>query len=145
MDLSKLSLIFKIVIIGIVYIIIFWALKIMYKDMKGGNRKRRPTGRRTFGLEIIHAINKSELRKGAVIPIRGDITIGRKPDNVLILDDPYVSGHHAKIYSKNTQHIIEDLNSTNGTLLNDKNITGKNQLSPGDLIKIGGTVFKVIG
>jgi len=37
MDLSKLSLIFKIVIIGVVYIIIFWALKIMYKDMKGGN------------------------------------------------------------------------------------------------------------
>lgn len=144
MDLSKLSLIFKIVIIGIVYIIIFLALRIMYKDMKGGT-KGRTSSRKTFGLEVISTIENSDLKKGGVIPIRGEITIGRKHSNMLVLDDPYVSGSHVRIYARNKKYIIEDLQSTNGTIVNDTKIKGKYYLSSGDKIKIGGTAFKVIG
>ena len=52
MDLSKSSIIFKIIIIGIVWIIIFVALRIMYKDIKGGGKKR--SSKSSFGLEIIN-------------------------------------------------------------------------------------------
>ncbi|MTK12978.1 MAG: FHA domain-containing protein, partial [Clostridiaceae bacterium] len=52
MDLSKLSLVFKIIIIAIVYIIIFFALRIMYKYIKIGGRRVRTGNRRSFGLEI---------------------------------------------------------------------------------------------
>lgn len=122
MDLSKLSIIFKIVIIGIVYIIIFWALRIMYKDIKVGSRRARKGNRRSFGLEVLNPGSNSNLRRGAVIPVRREITVGRKNDNQLVLEDPYASGHHARIYIRNGKDcILEDLESTNGTLLNGKN------------------------
>ncbi|WP_368489646.1 FHA domain-containing protein [Clostridium sp. BJN0013] len=146
MDLSKLSMIFKIIIIGIVYIIIFWALRIMYKDIKNGSRKSRSLIRKSFGLEVVNPGKNSNLRKGAVIPVRREVTIGRKNDNQLILEDPYTSGHHARVYIKNAKDcVLEDLGSTNGTLLNGKKLRGKHYLAPGDEIKIGNTAFKVIG
>ncbi|MBV7271600.1 FHA domain-containing protein [Clostridium thailandense] len=144
MDLSKLSLIFKIIIIGIIYIIIFLALRIMYKDIKNGGRRVRPNSGKSFGLEIIEPGNNSNLRKGGVIPIRGEITIGRKSENLLVLDDPYSSGYHARIYLKNNDCIIEDLGSTNGTLLNGIRLEGREYLSSGDEIRIGNTSFRVI-
>jgi FOG: FHA domain len=145
MDLSKLSLIFKIVIIGIIYMIIFLALRIMYKDMKNGGKRPRNSNRKSFGLEIVSAGNNSNLRTGGVIPVRGEISIGRKNDNLLILDDPYASGYHARVYIKNNDCILEDLGSTNGTLLNGENVKGRQYLSAGDEIRIGSTSFKVIG
>ncbi|MCH3965879.1 MAG: FHA domain-containing protein [Clostridium sp.] len=145
MDLSKLSLVFKIVIIGIVYIIIFWSLRIMYKDVKNGGKKSKISNRRSFGLEVMMPGDNSNLRKGAVIPIRREITIGRKNDNMLKLEDPYASSHHARLYIKNGKDcVIEDLGSTNGTLLNGKKLNGRQYLSSGDEIKIGNTCFKVI-
>jgi pSer/pThr/pTyr-binding forkhead associated (FHA) protein len=64
---------------------------------------------------------------------------------MVILNDPYVSSYHAKIYVKNTEYLIEDLGSTNGTLLNDEKLEGKAYLNPGDEVKIGSVLFRVIG
>ena len=57
------------------------------------------------------------------IPIeKTPITIGRKPDNDIVVDNLAVSGHHAKIILQGTSYVIEDLQSTNGTFLNSKKI-----------------------
>jgi pSer/pThr/pTyr-binding forkhead associated (FHA) protein len=143
-DISKLLRpIFTTVIIGIIYAIIFLSLRIMYKDVKNGDKKRRV--KKTLGLEIISPGQNSNLKKGGVIPVNGQLTIGRKEDNLLILMDLYVSSHHAKIFIKNNEYIIEDLGSTNGIQLNQERLEGKELLSTGDEIKIGSAVFKVIG
>lgn len=144
LDFSKLTTIFRFIIIGIIYIIIFLALKIMYKDIKNEG-KRKPAKKKTFGLEILDKGENNELKNGAVIPIKGEITIGRKTTNNLVLDDQYVSGNHARIFLKNTDYIIEDLGSTNGTIVNDKRIEDKAILKVGDEIQIGSALFKVIG
>lgn len=143
MSLSSLSMVFKIIIITIIYIIIIIALKIMYKDMKSGDRSRR-NRMGNYGLEILNPGNSSNLKKGAVIPVNGVVTIGRKPDNTLILDDPYASSYHAKIYIKNGECIIEDLGSTNGTMLNGEKIKNKEYLLSGDEITIGSVILRFI-
>ena len=50
------------------------------------------------------------------------VTIGRKADNDLVLDNATVSGHHCKIYKAGETFFIEDLGSTNGTFVNGKKI-----------------------
>lgn len=50
------------------------------------------------------------------------VTVGRKPDNDLVIDHPAVSGHHCKIVLQGDTYFVEDLNSSNGTLVNDKKI-----------------------
>ncbi|MHB9155978.1 MAG: FHA domain-containing protein [Endomicrobiales bacterium] len=50
------------------------------------------------------------------------LTIGRKPDNDVVIDSMSVSGHHARIILQGNSYMIEDLQSTNGTFLNEKKI-----------------------
>lgn len=63
-------------------------------------------------------------------------TIGRKADNDLCIEDAAVSGHHARIMKIHAVHFIEDLRSTNGTLVNDRKID-RHQLRDTDVITIG--------
>ena len=64
------------------------------------------------------------------------LTIGRLPDNSVIIDNPAVSGHHARLFSESGAVILEDLNSTNGTFVNGKPTT-RQVLRTGDVLLIG--------
>lgn len=67
---------------------------------------------------------------------RPQLTIGRKPDNDEVIDNPAVSGHHARIVQEQGAFFVEDLNSTNGTFVNDVKIQ-KHKLTNADRIGIG--------
>lgn len=71
------------------------------------------------------------------IPIdKTPLTIGRKPDNDIVIDNMAVSGHHAKINLQGSNYVVEDLQSTNGTFLNDKKIINSS-IKHNDAIVIG--------
>jgi uncharacterized protein YraI len=83
---------------------------------------------------------------GKGFPITGDLlTFGRGPDNDIVLDDSQVSRNHARLIRQGGEIILEDLGSTNGTLVNGKPITGQHVLQPADIISIGSSVFGVKG
>jgi len=143
--MANISLIMKYAIIAIIYLIIIFALRIMYKDIKGGSVKKKTIVKKTMGLEVIERGENFNLRMGAVIPLNDELSVGRKADNLLILGDKYVSSQHAKIYRKNTDYVLQDLGSTNGTLMNNKRVKDRVVIKKGDEIKIGTSIFKVIG
>jgi len=64
------------------------------------------------------------------------VTIGRLPDNMVVLDHPSVSSHHACVFSDGEQCIVEDLQSTNGTFVNGRRI-GRRTLLNGDVVLVG--------
>ena len=64
------------------------------------------------------------------------LTIGRLPDNTVVIDNPAVSGHHARVFSESGAVIVEDLNSTNGTFVNGQP-AGRRVLRSGDVLLIG--------
>ena len=64
------------------------------------------------------------------------LTIGRAPDNAVIIDNPAVSGHHARVFSESGAVILEDLNSTNGTFVNGQH-TKRSVLRAGDVLQVG--------
>ncbi len=66
----------------------------------------------------------------------GTVTIGRQPDNVFRIDNPAVSGHHAKIYAEGDHYVIEDVESFNGTYVNGQRIS-RMMLRDGDNATIG--------
>jgi pSer/pThr/pTyr-binding forkhead associated (FHA) protein len=67
---------------------------------------------------------------------QGDMNIGRRPGSEILLDNMAVSGSHASIFTIGEDSFIQDLNSTNGTFVNNKRIT-KHHLDDGDIITIG--------
>jgi hypothetical protein len=76
----------------------------------------------------------------------GTLTIGRAEDNALILADPAVSAHHATItwQAETGTFVIADLNSTQGTFVNERPVAGPQPLRHGDVIRMGATVIDVL-
>lgn len=72
------------------------------------------------------------------------VTIGRHADNDIPLNDKAVSGHHAVVITILQDSFLEDLDSTNGTQVNGKQIA-KHPLSHGDVISMGRNQIKYEG
>lgn len=81
---------------------------------------------------------------GMTFPLPPSCTIGRAPDNSIVVPDQFISSHHARIYkSKKGEWVLEDLGSTNGTYLDEKQIAGPVIIKPGQLIRLGATSFEL--
>ena len=69
-------------------------------------------------------------------PLGPVVTIGRLPDNTIVIDSPAASGHHACAALEGQDFVLEDLESTNGTFVNDARVS-RHTLRNGDVIRIG--------
>jgi hypothetical protein len=70
------------------------------------------------------------------------ISIGRSKDADVQIEDRYASGIHARVFPRGERFYVEDMNSTNGTLLNGAGLRGEAELVDGDTVQIGDTVFR---
>ena len=132
-----------VIFIFILYIIIYYALKIMYRDVKDGRKKSYNKGNR-YGLEITAIGGNQDLEQGSLMILYEAINIGRAEDNQIILSEPFVSAYHGKVYMKNNLLLLEDLKSTNGIYVNGSKIVEKIKLLPNDTIAIGNALFTVL-
>ena len=81
---------------------------------------------------------------GMTFPLPPSCTIGRAPHNSIVVPDQFISSHHARIYkNKKGEWVLEDLGSTNGTYLDEKQIAGPVIIKPGQLIRLGATSFEL--
>jgi aspartyl protease family protein len=69
------------------------------------------------------------------------ITIGRDSDNDVVINDSKVSRHHLQIIGDGAGFRVVDLNSSNGTFVNDRKIGGESLLMTGDSVRIGNTIL----
>ena len=76
------------------------------------------------------AIGEYQLQKGL------SLTIGRRTNNDVVIENLAVSGHHAKIDSVGDEFVLIDLQSKNGSFVNEK-IVNTHWLTDGDIINIG--------
>jgi hypothetical protein len=76
-------------------------------------------------------------RAGETFPLEGErLTVGRRPDCDIFLDDVTVSRDHAVIVARGEEHYLDDLGSLNGTYVNRRRIES-HRLSDGDELQIG--------
>ena len=66
----------------------------------------------------------------------GRVVIGRTSDNELQVDSKFVSRHHAQVTTTVDGSVVEDLNSTNGVLMQGKRVR-RQRLADGDVLKFG--------
>lgn len=84
---------------------------------------------------LLHVAQEGEEPKGT--PLNGELlTIGRWPDNDIVLPDRMVSRHHAHIHREGDCYVLEDLGSTNGTFVNGARLGSRHRLDDGDRIQI---------
>ncbi|PWH13309.1 MAG: hypothetical protein DDG59_14530 [Anaerolineae bacterium] len=131
-----LLLIVRILIAVGLYAFLGWAFWTLYQDLKRQGR--------ALSLE---ALPKLSLRvQNEPLPRtyqQLEISIGRDAHCDLCLADSTVSSHHARIFYRQGQWWLEDLNSTNGTYLNQTLLTEPTALTSGDEIRCGQVHFKI--
>jgi pSer/pThr/pTyr-binding forkhead associated (FHA) protein len=85
-----------------------------------------------------------ESRRGELVPIDTEITVGRGGGCALVLaDDQYASTVHARVFRRGNDLFVDDLESRNGTFVNGKRITSTTKVRRGDQLQFGGTVCDV--
>jgi len=85
-----------------------------------------------------------EERRGELVPIDTEITVGRGGGCALVLaDDQYASTVHARVFRRGNDLFVADLESRNGTFVNGKRISSTTKLRKGDQLQFGGTVCDV--
>jgi predicted component of type VI protein secretion system len=65
-----------------------------------------------------------------------EVSVGRSPDNVLVIDNPAVSHYHARVFRDEDRLMLEDFGSLNGTFVNGQRVKMV-MLKPGDSVTIG--------
>jgi hypothetical protein len=73
----------------------------------------------------------------------GGLSIGRSKDCDVQIDDRYASSLHVRVFERGGRTFVEDMSSTNGTLLNGATLKGEAELIDGDTVQIGDTVFRL--
>ena len=73
----------------------------------------------------------------------GGLSIGRSKEADVQIEDRYASSLHARVFSREGRFYVEDMNSTNGTLLNGATLQGEAELIDRDTIQIGDTAFRL--
>jgi len=89
--------------------------------------------------------NSPALRPGTVFPLKkGKNLLGRGESSDLVLRDSFASNKHARVFYHQGQYWIEDLQSTNGTFVNEVRIEHPTVLAEGDNIRIGDFIFEFV-
>lgn len=83
--------------------------------------------------------------KGVSVPVSGPVVIGRSPGADIVIADDFVSSTHARVTpAPDGTALIEDLDSTNGTVVNGQRIARPTPLVAGDVVDLGVVRLKVV-
>jgi pSer/pThr/pTyr-binding forkhead associated (FHA) protein len=86
-------------------------------------------------------VESPDERHGREFLVAGEAVIGRAPGCAILLPDDFVSARHARVFERAGRTWVEDLGSTNGTLLNGRRLRRPVSLRAGDRLQIGRTVL----
>jgi pSer/pThr/pTyr-binding forkhead associated (FHA) protein len=108
------------------------------KSTSGKPKRKAPLGSPSRLLMVEPAT-----MRGSTVSLEDEVTVGRSGEcDVTLENDPFASTRHARFFTKDENWYVEDLGSTNGTLVNSYRITQSTRLAVEDRIQVGSTVFE---
>jgi hypothetical protein len=151
-DYDPISVALKFGFLAVLYLFLLWIARSALKDLRGTVAPAPDaTGFHpvpSFGASAgdgdhwLVALRGGGLGEGERFDLIGGLSIGRSQEADLRIEDRYASGLHARIFSREGRAYVEDMSSTNGTLLNDAALHGEAELIDGDVVRIGDTEFR---
>ncbi len=101
-------------------------------------------GRKGRSLPHQLAVMSVDNGTGESFALANELTIGRSTDCAIPLpDDNFVSQVHARVFRREDEYWVEDLGSTNGTLMNGRKLSGPAPVRRGDRLQVGRTVLEL--
>lgn len=128
-------LIGRLLFVALLYLFLFAIMKTGIGLVRGQRKTER-----TWSISVERG--PRELR-GVSIVVRGPVIVGRSPGADIVIGAGYVSAPHARFSLMGQNLFVEDLGSTNGTLVNGQPITAPAALRNNDVVTIGDVSIRV--
>jgi hypothetical protein len=150
-DYDPISVALKFGFLAVLYFFLLWIARSALKDLRGTiapapdatGFHAAPYGEPVGATESwLVAEHGGGLTEGKRFDLIGGLSIGRSGEADVQIEDRYASGLHARIFSRDGRTYVEDMDSTNGTLVNDAKLRGEVELIDGDVVRIGDTSFR---
>lgn len=148
-DLEPIAVLLKFGFIAVLYLFLLWIGRAALRDLSGGSVPafegtgfHQALGGGDEGGAWLIVEEGGGFAGGERFDLFGGASIGRSADADIRIKDKYASGVHARVFKRKGAYWVEDLRSTNGTLLNSDELHGEAELVDGDLIRIGDTEFR---
>jgi pSer/pThr/pTyr-binding forkhead associated (FHA) protein len=104
----------------------------------------RPAATRPAQAAASRLVITAGAKEGLEVALPGEfLTIGRSSESGLVIRDDYTSTNHARLIRSEKGWILEDLDSTNGTLLDGHRVTEPTQVPLNTPVTIGTTTFEL--
>lgn len=119
---------------------------VVWRELVGRGGADRPATEAPGPRLIVIAGGASDRPAGSSFNLAAVTSVGRDLDNLIVLQDPTVSGRHAVIHHRDGAWWAEDLGSTNGTRLNGKAALPLQPalLRSGDLLQFGSVRLRLV-
>jgi hypothetical protein len=142
MDLDTLLLILRIVagllllaFVGALFVMIWRDYRVVGKEVASRTRQR--------GRLVVLNADGTNYKVGTAFPLLPLTSLGRSPSNTIIITDSNASSEHALVTLRGGQWWLEDLGSSNGTMLNGYKVEEPVVVSSGDVISLGQVELKL--
>ncbi len=147
MDWNLLLFIIKWASIGLFYAVLLFLLFGVYREMSRGAGKEQTARSISYGrLRVIAVGDDPQVEPGSLLDLQPETHLGAGEDNDIPLRDSFVSRHHACLHWDGAAWWVEDLHSTNGTLVNRQPCAPGTRypLPAGALLTIGDMEFELV-
>ena len=132
----------KIALIGLLYLFLIAVIRAGTRSVASGPAASGAAFSGGSDWSVLVERGPAELR-GVRVPLDGPVIIGRSAQADITIADTFVSNRHARIAPTPGGPMVEDLGSTNGTVVNDRLISRPTNLSKGDRLTLGDVVLRV--
>jgi hypothetical protein len=151
-SLEWILLVLRLLAVAVLYAFLIIIVYVIWRDLRTVARAQ-PQSFQVFGsageagvpagrLRVVNG-GDGPLQTGDVFALQAYAALGRASDNHVVLPDSYVSSYHARLDRRGGEWWLTDLDSRNGTRLNDVPITKSVPLADGDVIGIGQVELKL--
>jgi FHA domain len=153
---EPLAVALKFGFLAVLYLFLLWVVRSARRDLgryEGGSvvekaapsplRREAPPsdgrGPAQARLEVVAALGH---QPGTAFDVGRGATLGRGDVADILVEDPFASSAHARIFPRGDFMYIEDMGSTNGTYLNGRQVHAAERLNESDLIRIGDSEYR---
>lgn len=157
----------KFVFLGVLYLFVYYMVRSIARDLRipstiaaaglsrsgitvavaGGHAgpDLAASGARGAGVWALVVSQSPYLQVGSafLLPVGERVLVGRAAESEVVLSDTFVSSNHARVIAEEEGLVVEDLGSTNGTVVGGREVVGPVLVASGETIAIGDTVFTV--
>jgi len=144
-SLEVLILVLRFAVVGLLYLFLWQVLRAVINEVRalGQPNQSQPTNR--YGQLVVLRSGQSGVPVGKIFALGPSNLLGRSMESCEIaLNDSFLSQQHARLELRDDTWVIEDLNSTNGTFVNDIEVRDTTILEEGDILRLGRVEMRLV-